>query len=413
MKIILSSLLILIQLLSGSYQISNLQLVNKNNPIKKELTIKEMTKIPGTSVYAQKEAGQAASKFLEAIKKAGYKNIRITSGYRTYAYQKQLFDNRVNIFRPIYKEKAEEMATTRVARPGTSEHQIGLGFDISYGTGDAFIGTPASKWMAKNCAPYGFVLRYPKGKEQITGVMYEPWHFRYVGVELAKYLTDNDLTLEEFYEQLSYATTKAEIQNIMDGKSSRKDFSKLLEDRLKTVYYKDIPYHSPYHDIIHQAMEMAIITDSDQDNFTPHGPITYREFFKMLLMGNGMWPDDSASSEDPSADPIIVMANKLQILQENVEIDWESPVKRSDVPFFLCKAVGLSTEETGEDIFSDRVGKDNTYVNAAYHAGLFLGILDSKGNRQLGEGELKRVEALTVCIRAGEFSRQNTLSAAN
>jgi hypothetical protein len=104
------------------------------------------------------------------------------------------------------REKAEQVAATRVAPPGTSEHNTGLAVDILSGDyyyhhstmEESFEYDAEAIWMAEHCAEYGFILRYPKGKQDVTGIIFEPWHFRYVGVEIATYIMENNLTLEEY-----------------------------------------------------------------------------------------------------------------------------------------------------------------------------------------------------------------------
>ena len=103
------------------------------------------------------------------------------------------------------RSEAYEEASRSVAIPGTSEHQLGLALDI-LGSGysslnEGFADTKAGQWLAENCAKYGFILRYPKGKEDITGIIYEPWHFRYVGNPHALMISDEGLTLEEYLEE--------------------------------------------------------------------------------------------------------------------------------------------------------------------------------------------------------------------
>ena len=94
-------------------------------------------------------------------------------------------------------------ADTYSARPGHSEHQTGLALDINYAD-SWFDNTAEARWIAENCADYGFILRYPKGKEDKTGYMYESWHVRYVGKELARKVTDSGLCLEEYLGIDSY-----------------------------------------------------------------------------------------------------------------------------------------------------------------------------------------------------------------
>ena len=129
---------------------------------------------------------------MQADAKALGLNIPLVSGYRSYETQEKLYNKYV-------KKDGEKKANTYSAKPGESEHQTGLAFDI--GSVDrSFANTIEAKWLAENAYLYGFIIRYPKDKEEITGYNYEPWHLRYVGQELAKYLKKNNLTLEEYYE---------------------------------------------------------------------------------------------------------------------------------------------------------------------------------------------------------------------
>ena len=148
----------------------------------------------------KKEGADAAKEMFDAAKKDGVKLIG-ASGYRSYKLQKQIYDTRVS-------EKGLEEASKYIAIPGASEHQSGLALDIlstEYQNLDSgFENTEAFKWLIDNCHKYGFILRYLKGKEDITGYSYEPWHFRYIqDTEVAKYIMDNNLTFEEFHTQLN------------------------------------------------------------------------------------------------------------------------------------------------------------------------------------------------------------------
>jgi len=124
--------------------------------------------------------------------------IFVDSSYRTYAYQEKVFNS-------IAIEKGLEHALQYVAPPGGSEHQTGLAFDVIFRRNGEMIEEqletdPEIIWLYENSYKYGFILRYPKGKEEITSFNYEPWHFRYVGKELAMELHEKDITLEEYYE---------------------------------------------------------------------------------------------------------------------------------------------------------------------------------------------------------------------
>lgn len=120
-------------------------------------------------------------------------NIYLSSGYRSYDYQEQIYNNYVNKY-------GTETADTFSARPGHSEHQTGLAIDVNT-IDDSFAGTPEAIWLAEHCWEYGFIIRYPEGKQAITGYKYEPWHIRYVGSAVSKKIHEmgGDTTLEELY----------------------------------------------------------------------------------------------------------------------------------------------------------------------------------------------------------------------
>lgn len=139
-------------------------------------------------------AADALREFLKAAREQGL-TAYLSSAYRDFATQQYLYNKKVS-------EYGEDVAKTIVAPPGTSEHQIGLAADITdkyYQYKDESLeDTELFQWMSANCARYGFIVRYPKDKTDITGTMYEPWHFRYVGVEAATYIMEKGLCLEEF-----------------------------------------------------------------------------------------------------------------------------------------------------------------------------------------------------------------------
>lgn len=135
------------------------------------------------------DASVAFEKMQEAAAVDGL-NIYISSGYRSYDYQDNLYNNYVNSYG---KEQADRFS----ARAGYSEHQTGLAFDVNT-IDSSFTGTPEAEWVAAHCYEYGFIIRYPEGKESITGYQYEPWHIRYLGTETATAVFESGLTLEEY-----------------------------------------------------------------------------------------------------------------------------------------------------------------------------------------------------------------------
>lgn len=133
--------------------------------------------------------------------------LLICSPYRDLEYQVALFNRKINyhMARGLSYMEAYQIGSQAVTVPNASEHQLGLAFDIVTTTftnlEEEFADTDAGKWLAANSYRYGFILRYPKGKEDITGIEFEPWHFRYVGVEAATLITERGITLEEFWEE--------------------------------------------------------------------------------------------------------------------------------------------------------------------------------------------------------------------
>ena len=128
----------------------------------------------------------------------------VCSAYRTQAYQQMLFDNKIErvIEEGVAPEEAPEVAATTVALPGTSEHQLGLAvdiLDINYPYLNEYqMFTDAQRWLMEHSWEYGFILRYPDGTSEITGIIYEPWHYRYVGEEHAAAIHELGVTLEEY-----------------------------------------------------------------------------------------------------------------------------------------------------------------------------------------------------------------------
>ena len=140
---------------------------------------------------------------LSAMRTQGLSPV-VCSAYRTIEFQRTLFDNKVSSLMAsgFSKAQAETEARKSVAYPGTSEHNLGLAADIvsiDYQLlDDKQAETPEVRWLLDNCAEYGFILRYPRGKEALTGISYEPWHFRYVGITAAREIMASGLCLEEY-----------------------------------------------------------------------------------------------------------------------------------------------------------------------------------------------------------------------
>lgn len=176
-----------------------LVLVNKNNKLPEDFIPNDLQPINLACSNADKKlVGIVKEKFEQLCHDANLLGYRIVavSAYRDYYYQKELYEKYV-------LEKGLEYADKCSARPGHSEHQTGLAVDVmgSNEDYDEFEKSPEFEWMKDNAHNYGFILRYPENKEKITGFKYEPWHYRYVGEEVAKIIYENKLTLEEYYEK--------------------------------------------------------------------------------------------------------------------------------------------------------------------------------------------------------------------
>jgi len=184
------------------------RLVNAATPLPENFSV-ETVNIQGYDERLfDKRAAPALESMLADAEKAGCK-LYLVSGYRSVERQAALFKRKTNAFlaEGFAQDEAERQAAMWVARPGTSEHNTGLAADIVsanwYASHDDltadFENTPEFSWLLEHCAEYGFILRYPKGKEDVTGITYEPWHYRYVGEEAAAQIMEAGSTLEEYH----------------------------------------------------------------------------------------------------------------------------------------------------------------------------------------------------------------------
>jgi len=139
---------------------------------------------------------------LEAMEESGVSGLRLQSAYRTYSYQRSVFNQKVKELtaKGHNKYEVESIASKSVQPPGASEHQLGLALDVSIDgkLTQAFGETQAGIWLEENCHRYGFIIRYPNAKTEITQIVYEPWHLRYVGEPHAAIMKDLGITLEEY-----------------------------------------------------------------------------------------------------------------------------------------------------------------------------------------------------------------------
>jgi len=178
-----------------------LKLVNAQNLLPANFS-PPLATLPNGLQFDSRAIGQLNA-MLAAMRNQGLSPV-VSSAHRSIARQTELFNNRVTQLRGtgLTQQQAEQEAARRIARPGTSEHNLGLAVDIVDLTyqnlTDNQANTPVGQWLYRNSADFGFILRYGRGTEHITGIVFEPWHFRYVGVEAAREITSRGITLEEF-----------------------------------------------------------------------------------------------------------------------------------------------------------------------------------------------------------------------
>lgn len=184
---------------------SLLALINPSTKLSPEdYAPKDLVTVSGTSFQLRKQAADAVQDLVADARAAGH-SIKVLSAFRSYQRQATLFNQYQAQYGTDYAERIS-------ARPGTSEHQLGLAADLGYTNSraelkEAFGQTPAGQWIAEHAVDYGLIVRYPVGKEEITGYKYEPWHVRYIGKEQAKAMQDSGAeTYEEYFGMLQEAS---------------------------------------------------------------------------------------------------------------------------------------------------------------------------------------------------------------
>ncbi len=181
-------------------------LANVDNPLPDDFEVGELETVQGNYKLDIRAASYARD--MIAAAKADGITLQLCSSYRAKSLQQTLFDNKYNYYisNGWNADDAYAKTATIIAIPGTSEHQTGLCMDVvtpSYQVLDAgYAETAAAKWLAENAWDYGFILRYPKDKQDITKIIFEPWHYRFVGIENAKLIKESGLCLEEYLETL-------------------------------------------------------------------------------------------------------------------------------------------------------------------------------------------------------------------
>ena len=197
--------------LDANYE--QLLLVNAQNPLPENYDYEgNLTEIPTKYINGMlKQIDKNVWPYMQAMidaQRAAETNpknwLYVRSPYRSYATQKMLFTQETNkwLKTGLSSEEAEAKAATVVTRPGTSEHNTGFSADFNIAE-DSFESTPMFTWMQEHAADYGFVLRFPKDKQEITGITYESWHYRFVGINNAKEMNRLNMCLEEYVEYMN------------------------------------------------------------------------------------------------------------------------------------------------------------------------------------------------------------------
>ncbi|WP_366291050.1 M15 family metallopeptidase [Paenibacillus sp. AN1007] len=225
----------------------NLVLVNSEHPIKPEgvrsdivYVAKERDLLSGygvldTKIMLSREVAERFQKMVEAAAQEEVRYFLMSSGYRDFEKQDEL-----------YRQKGSDYALPA----GYSEHNLGLSLDIGSSLAP-MSEAPEGAWLEKNAWKYGFILRYPKDKVNVTGIQYEPWHFRYVGMPHSAIMYENQMVLEEYLEMLK---EKRDVTVDLDGETFRIHYYRVSEDN--KVY---VPEHESY-DISGDNMEGVIVT---------------------------------------------------------------------------------------------------------------------------------------------------------
>ena len=216
-------------------------LVNNDHPVDeyfvpadlvelRDILDKKLVKIKYKKTRGVRTAVEALEKMFEAAKEDKIKNWQVSAGYRTWDDQVKMLNAKISSYRKKNKDwsssKARRAALKSVAEAGCSEHHLGLAFDLNVPGAKTFSSTKQYKWLKEHCWDYGFIIRYTKEKQEITGFNPEAWHIRYVGEEHAQYMKEHDLCLEEYIQGIEDGTIKVPSKT----ESTNEDLDEGTED---------------------------------------------------------------------------------------------------------------------------------------------------------------------------------------
>lgn len=211
----------------------------------KDVLDKKLVTIKYKKTQGVRTAVEALQTMLEAAKEDKITKWQVSAGYRTWDDQVKLLNAKISSYRKKNKDwsssKARRAALKSVAEPGCSEHHLGLAFDINVKGAKTFSSTKQYKWLKENCWDYGFIMRYTKEKEKITGFIAEAWHIRYVGVNHAKYMQEHDLCLEEYIEGIE----EGKIRIPSETEKAEEDSDEKTGDGEAAEEAEEIPEEEP------------------------------------------------------------------------------------------------------------------------------------------------------------------------
>ena len=201
LAVFLTCLILFPKIVTGQEDSGILWLVNRENQLPSNFRPDDLVKYKNTELRLP--ARDAFEKMLAAMESDNVYGLRLQSAFRPYAYQQAIFNERVRelMKKGHSRDEAALLTLHSIQTPGASEHQLGLALDVSINgcLTEDFANTAAGQWLEENCYKFGFIIRYPEHKTSVTGIIYEPWHLRYVGIPHSVIMKECDLILEEYH----------------------------------------------------------------------------------------------------------------------------------------------------------------------------------------------------------------------
>ena len=391
-------------------------LINKTYPLAADAVPEDLVYLDsyisaGSDVRMTEQAALALQEMVAAARQAGVYGIYGASGYRSYDLQSTLYANKTAYYRGLgyTQDEAKQLAATVVAPPGMSEHQSGMAIDITtaengHSMTESFADTEAGRWLAANCWKYGYILRYPQDKTEITGYIYEPWHFRYVGKPHAEYMMQHGLTLEEYYQQLqregvllctSYEHTGYQIyysahdisptlpgvcESVSQTTPSGNSYLITMRAAEDTLYDLFGHWSEPE---VRELVELGIINGYPDNTFRPETNINRAELITLVARTYQLiFPTAPAAKETAVADAAEREAAAGEMMAESTP---DATAQETESSGSDAAADELPAEETSALVFQDVTASDYFYESLmlTWRAGLLAESLYIEQDGQL------------------------------